>query len=213
MRAMITGLLLAAAPVAAAPLPPGSYTNEEDVYFAKDKGAVAPPWLGITVDAGGPHAIDAYGKPVAMPARVTLSPVDGGLSASWPDGRKSILRRARPATCWASVRKDKPKADGSEDWAFYPGLKLHDQGGRVLASGNGAQPVVLRLRNVVWPSGNNRPSFVLYVHKPENPDHAESYAWADPGAVRIGINLRWVQASCTIDGREKFTPALMGDKK
>ncbi len=115
-------------------------------------------------------------------------------------------------TCWASVRKPTPKPDGGEDWAFYPGLKLHDQGGRVLADGKGGPPVVLRMRNVVWPSGNNRPSLVLYIHRPEAPDRAESYAWADPGAARIGINLRWVQASCTIDGREAPTPALQGGK-
>jgi hypothetical protein len=29
-----------------------------------------------------------------------------------------------------------------------------------------------------------------------------SYAWADEGAARVGINLRWMQASCTIDGAE-----------
>ena len=80
-------------------------------------------------------------------------------------------------------------------------LKLHDQGGRVLFGGGdtGAPPVVLRMRNVVWPSGPNKPSLVLYVHKPETPDRAESYSWADPEAKRIGINLRWMQASCTVD--------------
>ena len=26
--------------------------------------------------------------------------------------------------------------------------------------------------------------------------------WGDPGAARIGINLRWMQASCGIDGME-----------
>ena len=26
---------------------------------------------------------------------------------------------------------------------------------------------------------------------------AVSYGWADPGAKRLGINLRWMQASCS----------------
>ena len=42
----------------------------------------------------------------------------------------------------------------------------------------------------------NNPSLVLYIHRPDQPDHAVSYSWADPKADRIGINLRWVQANC-----------------
>ena len=100
-----------------------------------------------------------------------------------------------------SVPKLAKKADGSDDWYFAAGLKLHDQGGRVQFGGGdtGAPSVVLRMRNVVWPTGTNKPSLVLYIHKPESPDRAESYSWADPDAKRIGINLRWMQASCTID--------------
>jgi hypothetical protein len=55
------------------------------------------------------------------------------------------------------------------------------------------------MRNVVWAQGPNRPSVVLYVHTPDDPDRAAAYSWADPDAKRIGINLRWMQASCTID--------------
>ena len=96
------------------------------------------------------------------------------------------------------------KPDGSDDWTRAVDLKLHDQGGRVQFGGGvtGTAPVVLRMRNVIWPSGPSRPSLVLYVHKPDAFDRAESYSWADPDAKRIGINLRWMQASCTIDGLE-----------
>ena len=120
-----------------------------------------------------------------------------------PGGRVSRLRRSRPVTCWGSVPKLKTKADGSEDWYFIANLKIHDQGGRVQFGGAdvGTKPVVLRMRNVIWPTGANKPSLVLYVHTPDNPDHAVSYSCADPDAKRIGINLRWMQASCTIDDK------------
>jgi hypothetical protein len=126
-----------------------------------------------------------------------------GITYGFTDGREEVLRRARTATCWGTVPKIQRMADGSEDWYFAAGLKLHDQGGRAQFGGGatGAPPVIIRMRNVVWPSGPNKPSLVLYVHKPENPDHAESYSWADPDAKRIGINLRWMQASCSIDGK------------
>ena len=114
--------------------------------------------------------------------------------------------KQRSATCWAASLKAKPKADGSEDWHFVRGLKLHDQDGRVaVPSSAGSRPVVLRMRNVYWQEGPNRPSLVLYVHTPDNLDRAVSYSWADPRATRVGINLRWMQASCTIDQAQEET--------
>jgi hypothetical protein len=123
------------------------------------------------------------------------------LKLMFADGITTTLTRARPVSCWAAIPKDTKKPDGSDDWYFVNDLKMHDQGGRVSAGGGdtGAKPIVLRMRNVIWSTGTNRPSIVLYVHTPDAPDKAVSYAWADPDAKRLGINLRWMQASCTID--------------
>ena len=142
---------------------------------------------------------------------VDFSLVDAkGIIIADAGGVPSELRRARTATCWGSTLRDAKKPDGSPDWFFVGGLKLHDQGGRVAFGGGdtGAQPMTLRMRNVIWPQGNSsRPSLVLYIHKPEKPDSAESYVWGDPGAARLGINLRWVQGSCSIDGLD--TPVII----
>ncbi|UVO54811.1 hypothetical protein [Sphingomonas sp. SUN039] len=196
--------LIAPALAAAAPLPPGIYTNEEEVYFDKEAKRAAAPWLGVTVAADGKVAfVDLFGKSVAaIPYKLvsSIEPFDR-IRMTLADGRVTELRRARTATCWGAAPKAVKKADGSEDWAGARDLKLHDQGGRVSFGGGttGAPEVVLRMRNVIWPSGPSRPSLVLYVHKPDAPDKAVSYSWADPGAKMIGINLRWMQASCTID--------------
>jgi len=150
---------------------------------------------------GTPNGAHGCGE---LPFRFTSAHIDSaGMRLTHGDEQVATLRRARPTTCWGTVPKTRRKADGSEDWLFVAGLKLHDQGGRALFGGGdtGAPPVIIRMRNVVWPSGTNKPSLVLYVHKPKNPDHAESYSWADPEAKRIGINLRWMQASCSIDGK------------
>jgi hypothetical protein len=205
MRATIFLLTLASAPVAAhnlTSLAPGTYTNEEEVYFAKEAKKPAAPWTGIAVDAtGAAHFVDLFGKTLPGVVHSAAMTKDGAITFPVAGGATTTLRRSRPVTCWGSVPKTKKKPDGSDDWYFAAGLKIHDQGGRVLFGGGdtGAPPVVLRMRNVIWPTGTNKPSLVLYVHKPENPDHAESYSWADPDAKRIGINLRWMQASCSID--------------
>lgn len=111
------------------------------------------------------------------------------------------MRRARPFKCWISPRKE----DGS--YAFYNNIALHDQGGRAWLEGEDHPRVGLKMRNVVWPSGNNRPSLVLYAYRGEDADKAVSYAWTSPHGERLAINLRWMQASCTL-GDTSITPGI-----
>lgn len=240
-------VLTAAAALTVAALLPGTYTNEEQVYFAKEAGKPVLPWTGVTITARGSdylvQPIDAYGAPKAASQlmRASEGKVDGhdvvsitsgactrdfapvaagltivkqrgsctgqtglttltqaGLAMQTPDGTTLELQRARAFKCWASIPR-KGLKDGKPDWWFKPGLMLHDRGGRVVAETDEAVPqtFTLRMRNVVWPTGSNAPSLVLYVHGGD-PDQAISYSWADPGARRIGINLRTMQGSCTL---------------
>lgn len=39
---------------------------------------------------------------------------------------------------------------------------------------------------------------MLYVFTPDDTHRAVAYGCASPGAIRIGINQRWKQASCTL---------------
>jgi hypothetical protein len=217
---------------------PGIYTNEEEVYFSKEDGKEVKPYrYSLVVDKDQKillTSVDSYDRPVFRPrktiedAQKYLKPLPDGRIQLMVDGEAQndgqsyktkfgpvYLKRGRPTTCWVAIKKDKPKSDGKEDWYFARDVKLHDQGGRRLVGGapfasedTGAQQIIIRMRNVVWPANKNgtpstnRPSLVLYVHKANEPDRAESYVWADPEATRIGINLRWMQASCTIDGSE-----------
>lgn len=191
------------------PLLPGVYTNEEDVSFGSEAGATIP-WIGLRVGEGehqgAVQPIDRFGAAIGpwtgtMPDGVTIDTHSGNPVLRHGDnGESSLLLRARPFRCWISVRKTEPGADGRAEWTFDRNLAMHDQGGRVAAGGgdSGAPGVVIRMRNVVWPApSTNRPSLVLYVHRPESPDRAESYSWADPDARLVGINLRWMQASCS----------------
>ena len=182
----------------------GSWTNEEDRYFTAERGGPALDWLGLEIAAGRWRTVDAYG---AGKSAWQSLPVPGltrdGTGTWWmalPGGGRTELRHAAPFTCWMSIPRFAKKPDGSDDNLFASGLRLHDQGGRVSLGGgeSGAPQAIFRVRNVVWPKpSTNRPSLVLYVIKPEAPEKAVSYAWADPDARLIGINLRWVQGSCT----------------
>ncbi len=118
------------------------------------------------------------------------------------------LRRARPFECWTAVLPGLEQGDSGEgaaptDWDFQRGVFLHDQGGRAQVTDSSGREFELRLRDVVWPDDSRRPSLTLYVHEAGS-DRAVSYAWTEGGADRIGINLRWMQASCT------HTPGVWG---
>jgi hypothetical protein len=130
-----------------------------------------------------------------------LAVTPAGLTLESRDGVRLELRRARPMRCWAAIPRASPKADGTQDWWFARDIRLHDQGGMARLRTDEATPQQydIRVRNVVWPSGPNQPSLVLYVLAPGS-DRAMAYSWADPGAVRLGFNIRAVQASCTVDG-------------
>jgi hypothetical protein len=112
------------------------------------------------------------------------------------------LRRIMPYQCWVAVLRGAKHGDsgqGSDNWQFIRDVWIHDQGGiaSVTTDETPVRTVRLRLRDVEWPFGTNRPSLTLYVLGEEGSDRAVSYAWGEGGAERLGINLRWLQASCT----------------
>nr|WP_310525245.1 hypothetical protein [Polymorphobacter sp.] len=244
---MIGVLMMATAMVSPAvdTLLPGTYTNEEQVYFAREAGTPVPPWSGLRITGAAPifqlQRVDAFGTALGpaqpfgvretpeqvaittqsctrdyarVPAGLTVINQTGacnepaaattftgrGMAMTMSDGTVLEFQRARAFKCWASIPR-KALKDGKLDWWFKAGLMLHDAGGRVVASTDEAVPqsFTLRMRNVAWPSGNNQPSLVLYVHA-DDPDHAIGYSWADPVAKRVGINLRTMQASCSLAG-------------
>lgn len=110
--------------------------------------------------------------------------------------------RAQVFNCWVAPQKK----DGS--YGFVNNLQIHDEGGWIrLPATDEYDEIGLKMRNVVWPSGNNRPSRVLYAYRGGDEETAVSYAWTSPNEPRLGINLRWVQASCT-EGNSPIKPGI-----
>jgi len=192
---------------------PDAETRVEPAFalrFEGDMMRVARP-DGTAVDCivrwtrtEGGHAGEPQGKACAAlfpgPLRVTAEVLEIGR----PDGLKpDQLRRVRPFSCWVAVLRGAGHGDQGvgakdSDWFFTRDVWLHDQGGVAIVrtDESPARELRLRLRRVAWPSGPNRPSLTLYVLEPGN-ERAVSYAWGEFDAGRLGINLRWMQASCT----------------
>lgn len=143
-------------------------------------------------------------KDGSVPFRMALSQTDFWILQTSGDGnRETRFRRARTFVCWTSLLRGAHHGDtgeGREDWMFRSDVTVHDQGGEAIIETDETPPrqIKLLLRDVDWTYGVNRPSLVLYVYQDADDVRAASYAWAEGGADRVGINLRWIQASCTV---------------
>ena len=106
------------------------------------------------------------------------------------------LNKARFFTCWMGVQND----EMDSGWNFTSNQSIHDQGGEIWMTKTGSNPekMAIRLRNVQWPYGRGQDSLVIYALK-EGQDAAVSYAWGEYNAALAGINLRWLQAGCTLN--------------
>ncbi|MEO1406262.1 MAG: hypothetical protein AAFV54_07190 [Pseudomonadota bacterium] len=136
--------------------------------------------------------------------RKAISPTEFWITVE-QDGisQETRYRRARMFSCWISVLRGAShgnSGEGLDDWQFWSGVTLHDQGGEAVVTTDEetARTIGIKLRDVEWTYGTNRPSLVIYIHEDDR-ERATSYAWTSAGADRIGINLRWIQASCTRD--------------
>lgn len=201
IRRIASAVMLAAALAspAAASLTPGIWSTVEDAAFAAEESRVGSEEVFLEVREGGAwRYLDAFGAAQSDWASSAIP----GLAAAptshsgWMLGA-SELRLAARFSCWVSARKFAGKPDGAPAWTFSK-AETFDQGGRIAFPGQGEAPdFSLRLRNVTWAKGStNKPSLVLYIHK-DDPARAESYSWASPDASLVGINLRWMQGSCS----------------
>lgn len=155
--------------------------------------------------AVGAGCDDVFPEPkgdAQLNVRMTLSENDFWVVAHRGEAlTEARFRRARPFECWTAILRGASHGDtgeGMRDWDFRRGVELHDQGGEaeLITDEETPRKIRLKLRNVDWPYGTNRPSLTLYIMEGES-DRAVSYAWNEGDAERIGINLRWIQASCT----------------
>ncbi len=102
--------------------------------------------------------------------------------------------KARRFVCWIAAQER-----NGEDWTFKNDLEIWDQGGSIWidTDEDDSQTIGIKMRNVHWPTGANRNSLVLYAYR-KGEDRAASYVWGEPEATRLAMNLRWMQASCTL---------------
>lgn len=111
------------------------------------------------------------------------------------------LRLVRWFTGWAAINGGGPKADAaSRDWHMDRALRIGSEGGRYALKwrdGN-ASGYSLVLERLTYREGDVP---VLKLSVVGDADGSTlAYAWANPEATRIGINLGWVQVGLDGEG-------------
>ncbi len=131
-------------------------------------------------------------------------------------GEPFWLERAREFHCYADI----PGVAGGRDEPFerYDGFRIHDRGGLEFFETREDEPrkIGITLRRVTWHVNNedngnfNRDSLVLYVMElmPDASYKTHSYAFTQPDAERIGMNMQWMLVNCAIVPRDEARPEL-----
>lgn len=132
------------------------------------------------------------------------------------NGDPDWLERSRLFHCYADI----PGVGGGRDIPFerYDDVTLHDKGGEYWFTTRDAQERRLgfSLLAVNWhvlneAGGNfNRNSLVLYVKEKlaDGSVREHGYAFTEPGAGRIGVNLKWMLVNCALTPRHLARPEL-----
>ena len=183
-------------------LTPGDAVNRPgcDVYWKRQ----ANQFMGYMHDGACSFVSQRSGKRIIIDDDLLLTENEIWISDRAEDedgnyvfGNKAGIphknRKARRFECWIAVLER-----DEDSWTFKPALEVWDQGGSAWIETEEDEPqkIGIKMRNVVWPTGTNRNSLVLYAYRDDD-ERAESYVWGEPEATRLAMNLRWMQASCT----------------
>ncbi len=124
------------------------------------------------------------------------------------------LHRSRSFSCYVDI----PGVGGGRDIPYerYEGIELHDQWDAHWFETRESPPrkLGISLALVDWPINNyngvfTRDSLVIYVSEEVDGERKEhGYAFTVPYADRVGINLKWLLASCFMTPNSEATPSM-----
>ena len=171
---------------------------------------------GTSTPAGAHVAADVAGCTTLAPglgAQTALLPVAIEREGEWLHVRlyadqargadaRVDLRQVQVFSGWAAINGAGPNAPANNDWHMNRAMQLGNEGGRAALTWRDGRPsgYSLTLERVTYRDGNV-PVLKLSVIDDAS-GQSIAYAWANPEATQIGINLGWVQV-----GLDRSVPA------
>lgn len=133
--------------------------------------------------------------PAEFPDTLQLTP--SHLVATYAGEVVHRARRVTRYTGWIAFDRRRIDPDAADDdFVLMRDLALHD-GGFVVAITDAGKPTGYAVELARLTYQNTRTAVLKLGIVDESTGETVSYSWAEPGAERIGINLRWVQAGMT----------------
>ena len=191
----------------AAPAPPAwtiVFRKTPHAIVAEVEGAAQCRYEWREKDSGF-EARASQGRCPGLPSALAVD--EEGLTSVWPTSRNPRVERARRVryyTGWVALQRTRldPEA-GPDEYVFVREARWHDEG-FVLPVRDGERPTGIAVELSRLTYQNTRTAVLKLGIVDEATGETLSYAWAEPGAGRIGINLGWIQAGLT---RESDRPA------
>ena len=102
------------------------------------------------------------------------------------------LMRCQKYKGWVSLQK----AGYENEYEYQKDIFLHDQGQKIRVMSNEGKPLKYAFELATVTYGKDVEVLKLSIYE-DGKDKAVMYTWSEPGAKRIGINLRWIQIGLT----------------
>lgn len=122
------------------------------------------------------------------------------------------LNQGRKFECYVDI----PGVGGGRDEPYnrYDGYKIHDQGGSFEIQTKDKRSIIISLAKIDWPINNydgvfTRDVLVIYATEITKDGPKElGYAYTEPDVERLGLNFKWMLASCFTKSNQYATPFM-----
>ncbi len=123
---------------------------------------------------------------------------DGSVAFGDPE-REGVNRKLRHYGGWAVVRPGGPDHDREDppDWMAHRSLALHSEGAEVSLVDADGTPMGYRVELARLTRSGSNTHLLKLTLVDEATGKAAAYAWGDPHAHRLGVNLGWAQVGLT----------------
>ena len=110
-------------------------------------------------------------------------------------------RKVRYFKGWAGIRNDRidPDSDKPDEMAFFADLRLHNEGQILPLVMKDGAPSGYSIELARLTYQNTKVAVLKLALIEDATGKTFTYTWTNPGAERIGINLRWMQVGLTVE--------------